>query len=306
MNVENTFCLKQTFNFIKNNFVLFLIHSLILEVLILIIYILFKSNMFFLKLAFDLPIPEVVIFPLTGIETSLILLFLTFFFLLIIAIIKYIYDFLDYNNYSKEYREKLIKKLNFKNFSLKYYLKYSFLISLTFSLILSILLLFFSGFTILIYLILYTIFYIFTYNALDKTSSIFLLFFSSSFFILFLVLNFYTIFVIFRKLFIVRKINKILVELREILSSDFYRNTFTYEYFFYWSKWILTVLGILFFSFVIGRLIPNIIYNLPYGKLIHQLIVVYIYILALTFITVYTAICSYFSKEKLEFPYYLR
>ena len=235
MNVENTFCLKQTFNFIKNNFVLFLIHSLILEVLILIIYILFKSNMFFLKLAFDLPIPEVVIFPLTGIETSLILLFLTFFFLLIIAIIKYIYDFLDYNNYSKEYREKLIKKLNFKNFSLKYYLKYSFLISLTFSLILSILLLFFSGFTILIYLILYTIFYIFTYNALDKTSSIFLLFFSSSFFILFLVLNFYTIFVIFRKLFIVRKINKILVELREILSSDFYRNTFTYEHFFYWS-----------------------------------------------------------------------
>ena len=306
MNLENTFCLKQTFNFIKNNFVLFLIHSLILEILFLMIYFSFKSNMFFLKLAFDLPVPEVVIFPLTGIETSLILLFLTFFFLLIVAIIKYIYDFLDYNNYSKEYREKLVSKLDFKNFNLKYYLKYSFFISLTFSLILSILLLFFSGFTILIYLILYTIFYIFTYNSLDKISSIFLLFFASSLFILFLVLNFYTIFVIFRKLFVVRKINQFLTELKDILNSDFYRNTFTYEYFFYWSKWILTVLGILFFGFITGRLISDIIDNLPYGKLIHQFIVVYIYILTLTFTTVYTAICSYFSKEKLEFPYYLR
>jgi len=139
-------------------------------------------------------------------------------------------------------------------------------------------------------------------NALILLPFIFL--FSLSFVLLIIILTFYLNLPILRKILLANRPVKVILAIPKLISLKFVRNGFTYEYFVFWVKWLIIVLGILTIGIILENILITILSPLI-NELIAFVISLYIYMLLLTVISVYTSICSIFSKEKLEFPAFI-
>ncbi|RUM58942.1 MAG: hypothetical protein DSY59_05170 [Persephonella sp.] len=291
MDVGNLFCIKKTFQFFRFNPIYLSAYPTFLIITFLPIYLIVNYHSMLIDIACRTPFTEIVLYSFISLEILAFIPFISLLFLIMSSVSKYIFTKIN----------KDIYEFDFSDFNIFHNLRKNLNIAITLSISIFIFIFLISGLQFLIYIILYISYYIVAQDNFSKFYDTFIFLLAFAFILIIIILTFYLILPILRKVLLYNRPYKLMLALPKLFSLKFLKISFTYDYFTFWFKWLISVVGTIFIGTILKIIVINLL-NPFINEIIIFIVSSYIYMLLLTILSVYTAICSIFSKEKLEFP----